>query len=93
MPNDPKDYPPWRSKGGIVAYKITEDCVNCGGCIDECPEGAIIEGDEISSIDPEKCVECGTCVDAFFCPAGAIIPGQGNQKSENIEREIPPEKN
>ena len=71
----------------------SRDCVNCGGSIDECPEGAIIEGDEISGIDPEKCVECGTCVDAFFCPAGAIVPGQGNQESESIEREIPPEKN
>jgi len=56
-----------------MAYKITEDCVNCGGCLDECPEGAITEGDEKSSIDPEKCTDCGFCVEKFFCPAQAII--------------------
>ena len=63
-----------KGKGDLVPYEITEDCVNCGGCVDECPEGAIIEGDEVSIIDPEKCTDCGICVDAFFCPAAAIIP-------------------
>jgi len=53
-----------------VAYKITEECLACGACIDNCPEEAISEGD-IYSIDPEKCTECGTCADA--CPSGAII--------------------
>jgi ferredoxin len=56
-----------------MAYRITEDCVNCGGCIDECPEGAIIEGDDKSSIDPEKCTDCAICVTEYFCPALAII--------------------
>ena len=60
-------------KEAVVAYIITEDCVNCGGCIDECPEGAIIEGDEKTSIDPEKCTDCGACVVDYFCPAQAII--------------------
>lgn len=55
-----------------MTYSISEDCVNCGGCIDVCPEGAIVEGDERSSIDPKRCTECGICVDAFFCPAAAI---------------------
>ena len=76
-----------------MAYKITEDCVNCGGCIDECPEGAIIEGEEMSHIDQAKCTDCGTCVDAFFCPAAAIIPGQDRQESEDDEGEVAREKN
>ena len=76
-----------------MPYEITEDCVNCGGCIDECPEGAIIEGDEVSHIDPEKCTDCGTCVEAFFCPAAAIIPGQGHQEPMDEEGEMPLEKN
>jgi NAD-dependent dihydropyrimidine dehydrogenase PreA subunit len=54
-----------------MAYKITENCVACGSCIDECPLGAISAGD-IYSIDPEVCADCGTCVDA--CPNGAIEP-------------------
>ena len=56
-----------------MAYIISEDCVNCGGCVDECPEEAIIEGDNFSRIIQEKCNECGYCVDSYFCPAGAIL--------------------
>ena len=54
----------------IMAYKISNDCIACGTCIDECPLGAIHEGAEHYSIDPEVCAECGTCADV--CPTGAI---------------------
>ncbi len=56
-----------------MTHIITDDCLNCGACLDECPQGAIIEGEEKSSIDPEKCNDCGYCVSDFFCPAQAII--------------------
>lgn len=52
-----------------MAYKISEDCVACGACADQCPCEAIAEGDGIYVIDPEKCVDCGACADA--CPVGA----------------------
>lgn len=52
-----------------MAYKISTDCIACGTCIDECPMGAISEGD-IYKIDPDVCSECGTC--AEVCPSGAI---------------------
>ena len=52
-----------------MAYVIGDDCVACGTCIDECPVGAISEGEKYS-IDPDQCTECGTCADA--CPSGAI---------------------
>ena len=54
-----------------MAHVITDDCIACGTCIDECPDSAISEGD-IYVIDPEICTDCGTCVDA--CPSEAIIP-------------------
>ena len=55
-----------------MAYKITDNCVACGTCINECPMGAISEGD-IFVIDAETCISCGTCADA--CPQGAIVEG------------------
>jgi len=54
-----------------LAHKITEECIMCGACIDECPEEAISESDEICVIDPEKCTDCGSCVEV--CPTDAII--------------------
>ncbi|GHV32874.1 ferredoxin [Spirochaetia bacterium] len=53
-----------------MAYKISEECVNCGSCEDECPEKAIIEKDNFRWIDPAKCKDCGSCADA--CPTEAI---------------------
>ena len=62
-----------------MAYVIGDDCIACGTCIDECPAGAISEGDKYSiaisegdkySINPDVCTECGTCADV--CPSEAI---------------------
>ena len=52
-----------------MAYKISDDCISCGACADECPVDAISEGDGKYEIDPEKCIDCGTC--AGVCPVRA----------------------
>ncbi len=54
-----------------MAYVITEDCIACGTCIDECPVEAISEGG-IYKIDADACTDCGTCADV--CPTEAIHP-------------------
>jgi ferredoxin len=54
-----------------MAYSITEDCVSCGTCAEECPSEAIQEGDDRYVIDKEKCTDCGTC--AEVCPTEAIV--------------------
>jgi len=55
----------------LMPHRITDDCLACGACVDECPNDAISEGDPIYVIDPELCDDCGTCVDS--CPNEAIV--------------------
>ena len=55
-----------------MAYVISDDCIACGTCIDECPVEAISEGDKYS-INSDLFTECGTCADA--CPSEAIHLG------------------
>ncbi len=53
-----------------MALKITEDCIGCGTCVDQCPVGAIVESGEIFTIT-DDCNECVACVDS--CPVNAIV--------------------
>ena len=56
-----------------MAYVINSECIQCGACESECPEGAISlldSGDYI--VDAAKCQDCGACADV--CPTGAIGP-------------------
>jgi uncharacterized protein (DUF169 family)/NAD-dependent dihydropyrimidine dehydrogenase PreA subunit len=52
-------------------------CVNCGSCIGNCPNRAIIRrGAEV--IITDMCCDCGTCI--RFCAPGAI--GKGKVRAE-----------
>jgi len=55
-----------------MSYVISDECIACGACADECPEKCIAEGDPIYVIDKERCTECGTC--AEVCPVDAPHP-------------------
>lgn len=52
-------------------YLITDSCVSCGVCSDECPVECISEGDDKYVIDQDSCIECGACQAA--CPSDAIV--------------------
>ncbi|MDA8233809.1 MAG: 4Fe-4S binding protein [Clostridia bacterium] len=52
-------------------YKISEECVACGTCLDACPVEAIKEGDVY--VISDACSDCGSCAEA--CPVGAISQG------------------
>ena len=51
-------------------FRITDDCIQCGTCAANCPQGCIDEG-EPYRILPEHCLHCGNCFEN--CPAEAIV--------------------
>lgn len=54
-----------------MAYRITEECISCGICQDECPVEAISPAENKYEIDPELCIDCGACEGS--CPQEAIV--------------------
>ncbi len=78
-----------------MAVKITDTCISCGACIDECPVEAIVDdeenptGEDVYFVYSDKCVECvghndePACAEA--CPTeGCIVWSEvvGNQPSK-----------
>lgn len=53
-----------------MAHVITNECIGCGSCIDECPTQAISEVDDVYTINSDLCTDCGSCKDN--CPVDAI---------------------
>jgi len=41
-----------------MALMITNECINCDVCEQECPNQAISQGSEYYVIDPNRCTEC-----------------------------------
>jgi ferredoxin len=68
-----------------MAYKITEECINCGACEPECPNQAISAGDERYVIDPKRCTECVGAFDesqcAAVCPTEACVPDPDHKET------------
>ena len=52
-----------------VEVHVTDDCTECGECVDTCVYGFIQIGDGKAVIDP-RCVACGAC--AGVCPENAL---------------------
>jgi ferredoxin len=69
-----------------MATYITEDCVNCGACVLECPNEAISERDGTYFVDGELCTECvgfhkrEACQAA--CPAECCLPDPNRREDE-----------
>ena len=64
---------------------ITDECIACDACREECPNEAIEEGDPIYLIEPDHCTECvgwfdePQCVEV--CPVDCIIVDSNNQET------------
>lgn len=69
-----------------MATMITDECINCGACEPECPNGAISEGDDIYVIDPELCTECvgfhGDEACQSVCPVECCVPNPDIRETE-----------
>lgn len=69
-----------------MATTITDECINCGVCEPECPNGAISEGEDYYVIDAELCTECvgfhGEEACQEVCPVDCCIPDEDNKESE-----------
>lgn len=69
-----------------MAFKITDECINCGACEPECPNMAISAGDEFFEIDSDKCTECVGHFDesqcAAVCPVDCCVPDPKNKESK-----------
>jgi len=71
-----------------MATMILEACIGCGACLPECPNEAIIEGEEIFFIEPERCTECVGFHDeeqcAKVCPVDVCLPDPDRVESEEV---------
>ena len=54
-----------------MAFKITDECIGCGVCAENCPTECISENDGKYVINADECVSCGSC--ASDCPVGATV--------------------
>ncbi len=68
-----------------VSLLVSQECIACDACREECPTEAIDENDPIYSIDPDRCTECVGYSDepgcVSVCPVDAIVPDPHNTES------------
>ncbi len=68
-----------------MSLVITDECIACDACRDECPNTAIEEGDPIYIIEPDRCTECvgsfdePQCIEV--CPVDCIVLDPDNQET------------
>ena len=67
-----------------MAHKITDACVSCGTCAENCPVEAITQGDTQYEINPATCGLCGA--GAPPRPGDAIVAEKAIQRHKRGTR-------
>jgi len=68
-----------------MSLMITDECIACDACREECPNIAIEDGDPIYIIDSDLCTECvgsfdePQCIEV--CPVDCIVLDPDNQET------------
>lgn len=56
----------------LITYRITDECIGCTKCAQQCPASAIeLRPHQLHAIDPSRCIRCGTCREV--CPVNAVV--------------------
>ena len=89
----PADQPRYRAlsggrwESGLVSTRIEHGCIDCGLCVDVCPNLAISAGVSIHEIDPQRCTECvGFYAEeqcAVVCPVDVCLPDGDRIETED----------
>ena len=58
-----------RAENEKRGYRITGACIDCGACLNHCPQKCIAPGEKYA-IQPEHCLHCGACYEN--CPVKAV---------------------
>ena len=74
----------WKAETEI-AFKA-HLCINCGRCVEQCPEHAI---PKVGDRDAERCRYCFTCTDN--CPSGAMTRFGVSVSAEELVEKLRPE--
>jgi Fe-S-cluster-containing hydrogenase component 2 len=69
-----------------MSLRVTQDCINCGSCIWECPAEAIDPGEAHPRIEAKHCAECfgffaeQQCI--VVCPVPTAIEREDETEAE-----------